>query len=455
VDHTAAYYDAVWMIAEAVTESGISTSSIANRLSNATDFAGVQGEYDRTETDTVLLVQAQPDGQRIEAARYVGGACVTCPDLWRADTSDDTVTQTETFNIGLLTTTSGGSEATGESIEQAVRLAIREINETGGIVRSSTRYTLNLTVYDTTSDASAAFQEAVDDGMQIILGPDYNGQILPNLTDAANADLVQLVSATSDQIAVNQSDDLVFQLRPTDETMVNTAAAYLLDVREIERFAFVAVRTDYGLDAADSFGDAVADGDGTLALRLEHDLEQTDFTELAQQIVDANVGAVGVWTTQPAAAALLTALESLNWDGVFMYGYLTPDYAAQFEASTVEVAGAVNWWSDAGDWASRDFAGRYAARYGAAPAPQSASYYDAVYLLAEAIATNGATSANLQNWLTNLTAFIGIQGEYRPADYDTGELTQYVYIVGSEAGDDGVLQTLARYDGTTCLNGCE
>ncbi|NWG16191.1 MAG: ABC transporter substrate-binding protein [Chloroflexi bacterium] len=451
----AAYYDAVYMIAVALSKAGDKPSSVATRLSGLDDFEGVQGVYDDGVTEALRIVQVGADGGLIEAARYNDGECMNCSDTRRVDTTAKNTSQSAMFNIGLITAGSGSAQDIGENIEQAVRLALREINNAGGVVRSSTRYTLNLKVYTATTadEARIAFQEAVADGMNIVIGPDANAQILADLNAAANAGLVQLVSATSSQIALTDVNDMVFQLRATDDTLAATAANYLLDVRGLERLAFVAVQTDYGLDSADTFADVVsASDDGELALRLEHAVGETDFSSLAEKIAGADVEAVAVWSTSSAASGLLAALDDLGWDGVFVYGYLTPDFAAQAAGSSIEVIGPAGWWASGLDWASQDFVARFNERYDSQPLPQSAAYYDAVYLIAAALEDAGSSSSSIQSWLSKLDSFTGVQGVYHPEVYDTGELTRAVMMLG--VGADGVYE-IARYDDLTCQVGCE
>ena len=58
---------------------------------------------------------------------------------------------------------------------------------------------MNLRVYHAANatEAAAAVEQAKADGVQIILGPDLNAQILPNLFNAETAGLPQIVSATN------------------------------------------------------------------------------------------------------------------------------------------------------------------------------------------------------------------------------------------------------------------
>jgi len=259
-----------------------------------------------------------------------------------------------------------------------------------------------------------------------------------------------LVSATLDQVTTN-SGSYVYQLRASDSTLASAAANYLTDVRGLTRFASVAVRTDYGLDGVEAFNDAVAaSDDGSVVLELEHDVDATNFAALADQIVNANVEAIAVWSSQPATSTLISELETRNWDGVLVYGYLTPDFVNTVGETAFEIIGPVNWWMNAGDWLSQDFASRYTARYGEAPIPQAVSYYDAIYLIAGGLDESG--SSGLLSWLSGLESFTGAGGTYSPESYGTGELTRSVLILDVQGS---TVSEAARYNDAVCVVGCE
>ncbi len=453
-DAAAVYYDAVYLLASAITSAGDSPSSIASKLSSV-DYTGVAGIYENGTTHSLLMVQVQPDNSLMEAARYEGTVCTTCPDTWWTDTTDKTVNKSATFTLGLIATLDGPSETTGTQIEDAARLAIREINDAGGVIgKDGIRYTLNLRTYSVTTadDAKTAYAQALTDGASVVLGPDFNSQIIPNLQDPAASKVVQMVSATDSQISTDEPSNYVLQLRSTDNSMIKVIGNYLMNVRGMTRFASVAVRTDYGLNAVETFADQVAaDDNSQLVLRLEHDVDETDFAPLAENIASSSAEAVVVWSTQPAATALLSELQKLNWKGVMVYGYPSVDFMTNAASSSVEVLGPVNWWPTAHDWVSQDFDARFKARYNQTPIAQTAAYYDAVYLIGHAIQSSGAKPANIQSWINSQESFTGIQGQYSPDTYGDGELTQSVLILGTS---NSQVTELARYNGTTCLVGC-
>jgi branched-chain amino acid transport system substrate-binding protein len=448
----AAYYDAIYMIEGAIADVGIDTNAIRTHLSNG-DYVGVQGAYDNAQTDALRIMQAEADGTLVQAALYAAGTCTSCADLWLADSSAISATTIETLRIGLIASLDGAAEGIGAQIENAARLAIREINEAGGVVGpNNVRYLLDLVAYTATDTATAeaAFDQAVQDGVALVIGPDTNAQVIPNAFRAETAEILQLVSATFDQIALN-SGGYLFQMRANDATMAQTSAHYLTDVRELTRFASVAVRTDYGLDSAEAFNDVVnVSEDGEVVLSLEHDVDATDFTGIADQLVAANVETISVWSQQPAALSLIEALNARGWEGVLVYGYMTPGFAATLPTTSFEMIAPMNWWIDDQDWFGRAFAETYTERYGENPLPQAAAYYDALHVIARGLDEAGATG--LRTWLNDLDGFVGVQGSYQPDSYGNGEMSRNVTLLDVRAG---TLSTIARYDDGLCLIGCD
>ncbi|MFN8373200.1 MAG: ABC transporter substrate-binding protein [Anaerolineae bacterium] len=452
LDHAAAYYDAVHLIAAAVATVGDNPAAIADNIAANDSFDGAQGNYINGESTSLRMMQAAADGTLMDVARYTAGACLNCVDTVRASV-DTTVEQRAIFNIAFVGTLDGAAETVGLAAQQGAELALREINDAGGVIApDGTRYILSLNSTNVTSAESIANVFA-QSGASIVLGPDFNSFVLPNLRLPASSGIPQLVSATSSQVAENDVADYVFQMRANDATLARAAAEYLLNEREFTTFATISARTDYGLDTVNVIEDTIAAADeGQVVLSLEHDVDETDFTGYARQIADSGAQAVFAWTTQPAAAQLLTALDAAGWQGVFVYGYLTPEYAQTLNMPAgIEVIAPVSWWNTANDWASVDFSARYTERFGESPTPQSAVYYDAMYLLASGIEAVGAESAALQTWLLDQQGYRGVQGVYDPAVYGDGEMSRSVMLLRVDS--TGIHES-ARYENDVCWVNC-
>lgn len=448
---SAAAYDAVYLLAEAVRQGG---ENAAAELSTLGEYDGVQAVYNNAQAEDLLLAQYW-GSSLLEAARYTAGECVNCLDTWRAEQDTEGVTSRDSLLVALLIPDNGTAEALGNSIENAVELAISEINDMGGLIYTNVQYTLVLRSYsvNNSQEAAAALQKAKEDGAVIVLGLDSNAQVLDNLAVVAQLELPQLVSASDSRIPVLERSDNALQIRSNDSAIAEAVIAYLVDERELEGISTVAARTDYARESQAVAEDAIAVSDeGRLELSLNYDLGNADFAALAAQIVDSDTEAVVVWSPAGDAAALLDALEAAAYEGVFVYPYLTPDNLASFQSDSVEVLAAANWWASAGDWASINFSASYVDNYGTTPLPQAVSYYDAMYWFAQGIEEVGTDATALNNYLLDTDSFMGVQGDYAPATYGDGEAIRSV-IIGAVTADG--LVELARYNGETCLNGCD
>lgn len=453
--HAAAYYDAVKLLGVAIAERGDDPAAISAELRELSLYDGVNTLYRNGQAEGLFIAEVMESGALVEVARYDddGATCLNCAQTARPDVSANTVNARASLTVAVIGTFDSLSEHTGDSALKAAQMAAREINERGGIVGpNSTRYTINVVGYPANSSAEAekAIKDAKAAGAAVILGPDFNGHLLPALNTAAQSTIAQLTSATTTDATENDVDDYVFQLRTHDAELATAAVRYLVDERELTRFATLAVRTDYGIGTADAIKSAIdASDDGRVVLSLEHDVDHSDYAALAAQIAGANVQAVFAWTTQPAFESLLAELGKLNWTGTLVYGYATSDLLNSLEVPpSIDLIASVNWWPSAGDWASADFATRYASRYGTLPTAHSVVYYDALYLLSEGVAVNGADAARLRTWLTDVETFRGVQGVYRPASYGSGELSRSVVLLIVTSSE---VRELARYDNGVLL----
>lgn len=444
---SAAYYDAVYLAAQALRES----EALTRTALTGAEYTGVQGVYVNGVPDTVRLVELT-ESAPVEAARYTAGTCETCSDIFVADITETDASREAVYTFALIADTDTDA---GRIIEQAAELAVREINDAGGVLGPQTvRYTLRLRTYSasTPTEAIQAFGQAVQDGAGAVLGGSLNGWILPAPFTADAAAVPYLVTATGLTSPTLATAQYILQARANDLTQARAAVTYAVNTLELTQFATIAARADYGLNAARAIKDAArAADDGEIVLSLEHAPDQTDLNNAAAQIGASDVEAVFAWTTPAALQDLLNQLGSLNWSGTVFYGYLSGDLSANLVIPAgITVYGPTPWTRQTNDWATRAFDTAYQDLYSEAPSDLAAAYYDSVHLLRRAVEAVGPLPAGVATWLREDADFIGVQGVYTPAEYATGELTQSVRIVRVE---NGLLLPADRY--TACPVLCE
>lgn len=467
-------FDSVAAVAAAVEISGPGTQSIRDTLASSGAIGGLQGVYNPSffsgtgttnlrAMDGAILFRLTAEGKSIEESRYSGGFCARrCADTrFQNLTAPNapTSTATRTVPLAFLAPQTGLDGEIGRRALRGAQLAVNEINSQGGIAApNGIRVTLDLRDFNTTTaeQFGVTVRNVLTAAPAAILGPTLTGIALPNLNLAPNARVPQFVTGTAAVLSNNDPSRFVFQVRPADATWATALGSYLVDIRGYTRFAVSSATTVYGQDSVAAFTSIVTRfrdlTDAQIVASTSHPVTATDFTAEARALIAARPEVVAIWSAPNAAAALIKALRAEGYIGEIAYGALeNPDFLrAMGEESVAGLLGVTSWFSGAQDAASAEFVRNYRATYGELPDSHAVAYYDAVYMIANAIRVGGPTA--VQSFVNQLPRFAGVQGEYRPAVYNNGQLSATIFIVSAAA--DGSLSELARYEGAICINGC-
>lgn len=468
-------FDSVAAVAAAVEISGGGTQAVRDTLVTSGAIGGLQGVYNPSlfsgtgttnfrAMDGAIFFRLTAEGRGIEESRYSGGFCSRrCADTrFQNLTAPNapTATATRTVPIAFLAPQTGLDGEIGRRALRGAQLAVNEINSQGGIAApNGVRVTLDLRDFNTPSAEQfgvTARTILTTAPPAAILGPTLTGIALPNLNLAPNARVPQFVTGTAAVLSNSDPTRFVFQVRPADATWATALASYLVDIRGYTRLAVSAATTVYGQDSVAAFTRVVTRfrdlTDAQIVANTSHPVTATDFKTEARMLIAANPQVVAIWSAPNTAAALIKALRAEGFTGEIAYGALeNPDFqSAMGEGGMDGLLGVTSWFAGALDAASAEFVRNYRTTYGELPDSHAVAYYDAVYMIANAIRVGGP--AAVQSFVTQLPRFAGVQGEYRPAVYNNGQLSATVFIV--RADSRGNLSELARYEGAICINGC-
>ncbi|NNC93397.1 MAG: ABC transporter substrate-binding protein, partial [Acidimicrobiia bacterium] len=179
----------------------------------------------------------------------------------------------ESLTIASILPLTGDLADFGPSMENAVQLAVDQINEAGGVNGSD----VTLLKKDSgTTDAVArtAANEAIADGAAAVLGAAGSG-VTTSLTDLLSQnEIVQISgSATSPQLSTFADDGYLFRTAISDDLQGQVLAKLLSDEGS-SNVAIIALNDSYGQGLADSF---TANFSGTVATRQDYDATAPSF----------------------------------------------------------------------------------------------------------------------------------------------------------------------------------
>jgi branched-chain amino acid transport system substrate-binding protein len=291
------------------------------------------------------------------------------------------------LKIGVLTPLTGDAAAYGIAMQRAYDLAVAQVNEAGLAGQD-----IELVYEDAKCDGAAAAtatQKLVNvDGVKFILGGTCSGETLSaaQITQPAR---VLLISPSATSPDITDAGDLVFRTYPADNFEAQMVAQYAME-HDLTRAAIISENTDFAQGVRNAFKDSY---EGTVVFDEAFNTGETDFRTLITKMRTTNPQMVYVDPQSPVAGELiLKQIEENGMNvGIFANNAMLDRSAIAENASLYEEAIMAEVQLPTEGKAVSMLAA-YEELYGTAPefTAFTASAYDSVYLLAQAIAAVGA-----------------------------------------------------------------
>lgn len=353
------------------------------------------------------------------------------------------------LRIGINTEITGTGAAIGDLGVRAARLAVEEINAAGGVNGAP----IELVVRDCRSDPQVALEQyrlaLRDDHLAALIGPFKSAYAVRIVPEHRAASLPMLIGATNAGLTA-QGDTNLFRMRPSDKLTSAAMTALAVDELGRRRVAIIHDSDAFGSGGADGITAMLAERGLSPAARESYPTGTRDFDALVRRVAVVQPDAVLVYGTNNTDVGLL--LRALRYWQVDAAIVTSPGGATAVTHSiAAEAQDGVYVAMDAAFGATPPgarFERRFTERFGLPPDTYVAWYYDAIYLLAAALAQNPAGPEDLSAALRGLP-FTGVQGAYA---FDSAGEGLHRVILARMAG--GVASPVGQYsaDGFTTEN---
>ncbi|MGB0560571.1 MAG: ABC transporter substrate-binding protein [Spirulinaceae cyanobacterium] len=352
------------------------------------------------------------------------------------------------LKIGLLVPLTEAAAATdGEPTVQAAELAIAHLNAQGGIQVAGQPRSLTMVVRDMTDSpdqAVAAARELVNDPAVVaIVGLPISHTAIPV---AQFLDTVPLptLSTTSTSPETTANTRHIFRVAFVDDfqglvlaqfarqTLQATTAAALYDISSV-----------YNRGLAKTFETAFEELGGQMVATETYTGDRAaDFRPQLQRI-KAQAPDVLLLPNYLSDLRLQTEqVRDLDLEVTLLGGDAWDDF--RLEASRDRYEGAyytTMWYADRTRKPVVDFLQAYAATYDDTPNVNAVLAYDAIYLLAQAIESQGQTTPEaIRQGLASLQEFPGVSGTISYAG--TGDPNRTVFVLHIQGGDPTLAQQI-------------
>ena len=341
-----------------------------------------------------------------------------CQSKSGTDTSKDTSTDSsvnaggETYVIGGIGPLTGDAASYGISVKQGAEIAIKEINEAGGVKVGDKTLQLSLKFEDdqaTPDKAVTAYNSLMDNKMDALLGAVTSGSCLAVTNLAQEDDILMLTPSGS--AADITSNTNVFRLCFTDPLQGETMAEHMITDLGFKKVAVIYKNSDeYSTGVYEAFAAKVAELGGTITT-AEAFADGEDFNTQLTSIKGTDAEAIFAPIYYGDASHVVTQAADLSmtlpffgsdgWDGIL---------DTVTDKATVEGATFLSPFFS-GDKAAADFVTKYNEAYKATPDQFAADGYDGIYVIKAALEQAASTeTADLVKAMTEISVD-GLTGE--------------------------------------------
>lgn len=367
----------------------------------------------------------------MKAGRWIAGTvlALAASACGRAGGGDE-------IHVGLAGSMGGSG---GRSVRQAAEMAVAEINARGGIGGRA----LALVIQDDGGDSRRAIEAAHrlrdDPRVVAVIGHINSGTTLAAATvynDPRGG--VAALSPTASSPEVTHAGPWTFRVSPSDLAYGPALARWGL-ARGRRRAAILYANDEYGRGVSASFAGAFRREGGLVVAQdpyLTETLTQGVGAEpYLRRALGRGMDALFIAGTADDAAAILPLVRRLGFGGVVMGADGLLGIEARGAVGEGVFIGAA-YFAGVGSEAARRFSTEYQRRYQQQANADAALAYDAVQVLARALAEAGADRARIRDYLEGIgsrhPAVEGVTGTIR---FDrNGDVPQKVVAVGIVRG---------------------
>ena len=338
--------------------------------------------------------------------------------------------QAAVIKIGAILAETGPAAFLGGPEIRSLNMLVEEINAKGGINGK----TIELVTKDSGGSpekaVSFAKQLIEEDKVFAIIGPSTSGESL-SIKKIAEDGKTILISCSAAEMIVNPVTPHVFKTAPSDSYAAQQIFM-TMQKKGIKKIAVLAGNDGFGKAGKEQLAKNAPDFGITIVAEEVYDKSATDLSAIVAKLkANTEIQAVVNWSIVPAQSILAKNIRQAGWDVPIYqsHGFANIKYAEAagaaaegiiFPASRLLVAESL----PAGP--QKDFLlkykNSYESRFNEKVSTFGGHTYDAMTILAKAIAVGGEDREKVRAAIENITGLIGTAGTFNFSPTDHGGL---------------------------------
>jgi branched-chain amino acid transport system substrate-binding protein len=217
--------------------------------------------------------------------------------------------------VGYLPALTGPSSSTGVGINRGIQLAVKEINDAGGIDGRP----LELITRDTQSDPTKAVNGAAElthgQKVSVVFGPVNSGESLAVVPILARANTPQVHPCWVDTLTDVQKYPMCFRNAPTNQQIGGAANRYVVEVLTRKKVAVISDTTGYGTASVNAYVPMLKARGAEVVYQGNVDAANPDLKPELLRMQAAGAEAIMPWSVNAGfLSRIINTRGDMGWD---------------------------------------------------------------------------------------------------------------------------------------------
>ena len=221
-------------------------------------------------------------------------------------------------NIGAM---SGSSAVLGKAQSQGVELAVKEINENGGIMGAQVKIVTRDDEADPTKSKTFV-EELVDkEKANFLIGPTNSTPAAASMAYLQESKVISMLPVATGTTLINKDNPYAFRIMPSNATQAKALVKIAVE-EKYKNIALVADTSALGVDGIAVMEKTLKEYGVEPAAIVTYKSDDPDMTPIAQKIKEANADVALFWTLGADGAKIVRSLERIDYiDKLKIIGY--------------------------------------------------------------------------------------------------------------------------------------
>jgi len=315
--------------------------------------------------------------------------------------------------IGFTPPITGASAAEGALQIKAIKLAVKQINEAGGVNGKK----INLIMEDnqsTNPGALAALQKAVEQDKALALIGVVKSTQVQAMSDQIKAYGVPTFIGGTNATLTKTGNPWLFRVRPDDSIAAAAMVKYIKEDMKLTKVGILHDSDAFGTGGADLVEQGAKENGLTVVKREKYTTKDKDFTAQLLSIKNAGAEVMVVYGTNPEDVAVIQR-QYVQMGKPFKYlGSPSSQMKDCLNLSKENAVGllAIADYVPGASEVSKKYAADYQKEYNEPFDPTSAWTYDGMNILANAIKKAGEDRAKIREAILATQGYQGVLGTF-------------------------------------------